>query len=526
VQRYPDPTWYDNDYTNNINEQVKQRKPKEHESAFSSIAKRNFAKSEVTGNKSLAAASIDNLVTVLKTDQLKQCGLAYINNGIVRTIVDRTVYFINPERTDFVIEPNDELTTGSSEDEIKKIEKQIDDDTLTDENGNPLRIKELKQKLTRINKRVKLHSSLDKLLASTLIFGRGALKIVKFPDTTNEDNSTTKGEPRALLHLASMRIKEIIADETTGQFQGLKYDDGKALSTGPTKIKAEELIPAFNDDYNILDNSNYSGLSAVWPVLEAANVIDVILAEDMPEIARQAHSKFGIMYAGTSKKSTIKKLKEELEAGTWLVHNEQQLTADVHDLSLDPMRLMEVINALAKHMSIAMNLPLFMLFEDTTNFATANQVMQVYKTGVLTRYRTWLQGILEDYWYDPILADHLGIDVADVISAPIRIKAIFQDINFETRKDIIDADKVLMDEGVFTNVDTAKDIDRKDIANRLELEKNEVNKAITVQRQQDIQQQMLNNPNINNNGGNQPNKQQPTNNFNKNRNQNARNTQG
>jgi hypothetical protein len=187
---------------------------------------------------------------------------------------------------------------------------------------------------------------------------------------------------------------------------------------------------------------------------------------------------------------------------------------------------MEVINALAKHMSIAMNLPLFMLFEDTTNFATANQVMQVYKTGVLTRYRTWLQGILEDYWYDPILADHLGIDVADVISAPIRIKAIFQDINFETRKDIIDADKILMDEGVFTNVDTAKDIDRKDIANRLQLEETEINKAVTVQRQQDIQQQMLNNPNINNNGGNQPNKQQPANNFNKNRNQNARNTQG
>ena len=117
-----------------------------------------------------------------------------------------------------------------------------------------------------------------------------------------------------------------------------------------------------------------------------------------------------------------------------------------------------------------MNLALFLMYEDTANFATANQTMQTYKAGVLKRYRTWLQGILEDYWYDTILADHLGMEVKDVISSPIKVKAIFADINFETRKEVIEGDKILVDMEELNRIDVAKDIDRKDIVARIEQE--------------------------------------------------------
>ena len=472
-----------------VNEQVKLTKEQLEESSFESVhPTRSF-------HKSLAAATTTNgLTPILSTSQLKQCGLAYINNGIIRTIVDRTTYFINPERTGFIIEPNDELTVGLSDEEVQKLEQQINDDTLTNpDTGENLNLKELRRKTTRINKRVKLHSNLEKLISSALVYGRSALEIIRFGKSAGE----AAGEPRALRHLKSLRIQEILTDPTTGEFDGLKYDDGKATASGPKKLKANQLIPAFHDDNNILDNSDFSGASLVWPVLEAANVMDVILAEDMPEIARQSHQKFGIIYAGTSKRSTIRKLKEELEAGTWLVHNEPNLKTDIKDLSNDPMALMNVNDSLAKLMSIAMNLPQFLLFEDTANFATANQVMQCYKSGMLKRYRTWLQGILEDYWYDPILANHLNIELEDVISAPIKIKATFQDINFETRLDVITADEKLQNMMVFTNVDTAKDIDRKDIANRLQLEQNEIQKAVFMQRNQDIKEQQFTNNNNN-----------------------------
>ena len=489
MQRYPD---YIPPEVEEVNKKLRQINNKKEEPFFTSVSKRNFHKSNITGDRSLAASSQDNLVTVLKPNQLRECGLAYINNGIIRTVVDRSVYFINPERTDFVIEPNAELTVGLDSEEVKKIEQQIKDDTLTGDDGEPLRLQELRQKLVRINKRVKLHQQTDKLLASCLVFGRAALRIVRFP-TGKSDTGTWNifGEPEALQHLSSSRIKNVIADTRTGVFKGIEYDDNKATASGPKKYKSTELIPAFNDDYSILDNSNYSGLSAVWPVLEAANVIEAIISEDLPEVTRQTHSKFGIMYGGTSKKSTLNKLKEELEASTWLVHNEPGLTAEVHDLGRDPNELKTLVDGLARYICTSMNLPLFLLFEDTANFATANQVMQTYKAGMLKRYRTWLQGMLEDYWYDPILADHLNIPLKDVISAPIKIKAIFQDINFETRLDVITADEKLQNMMVFTNVDTAEDIGRKDIANRLQVEQNEINKAVFMQRNQDIKEAQM-----------------------------------
>jgi len=464
-----------------VNEQLRRINNKKVESSFTGITKRNFSKSPITGDRSLAASSIDNLVTVLNPTQLRQCGNAYINNGIVRTVIDRSVYFINPKRTDFVIEPNAELTVGRDDEEIKEIEENIRKDKD---------IQLLRQKLVRINKRVKLHQQTDKLLCSSFVFGRGALEILRFPKGTTESGIWNQfGEPEALKHLSSTRIKNIKANTRTGVFEGIEYDDGNASRTGPKKISSTNLVAAFHDDNGILDNSNYSGLSAVWPILEAANVVEAILSEDLPEVTRQTHSKFGIMYGGTSKKSTLNKLKEELESSTWLVHNEPGLTAEVHDLGRDPMELGNLTDFLDRYICTSMNLPLFMLYEDTANFATANQVMQVYKAGMLGRYRTWLQGILEDYWYDPILADHLDIELKDVISAPIKIKATFDDINFETRQEVITADEKLQNMMVFTNVDTAKDIGREDIARRLQEEENEIQKAVKFQRDMDIQEQ-------------------------------------
>ena len=448
--------------------------------------KRNFTKS------SLAAATIinsGNPVSVLNRKQLEQCGNAYINNGIVRTVVDKTVYFINGERSSFVIEPNDELTEGLDDAEVRKLQDKLKNDS---------NIKELRRKLVRVNKRVEFNQECTKLLTSTFVFGRGGLEIDRFGKTNDEDNGSWPvfGEPRGLTHLTSLNIKEVTKD-SKDKLKTFEYES----DIGKTRtINVNNLIPAFNDDNNIINNTNFSGLSAVWPILEAAHVMEAIIAEDMPEITRIAHSKQGIMYAGTSKKSTLRKLREELEAGTWLVHNEEGLTAEVFDTSIDPMKLMQVVDALARYTCMSASLPMFLLFEDTANFATANQVMQVYKAGMLKRHRTWFQGILEKYWYDPMLADHLNIELKDVISADIKIKAIFPDINFETRKEILEGDQIAANLGVLNKVDIAKDIGREDIIPRLELEMVQeveeeqlINDSIQRQREESIKGQQIGN---------------------------------
>ena len=85
---------------------------------FTSVQKgktRDFAKA--INIKGLAASSVSNVKTVLTKQQLQQCADAYTNNGIVRTAIDKSVFFIQGDRSSFVIEPNDELTAGATDQE-------------------------------------------------------------------------------------------------------------------------------------------------------------------------------------------------------------------------------------------------------------------------------------------------------------------------------------------------------------------------------------------------------------------------
>lgn len=460
-----------------------------------SLPKRNFKHSvRWLGGKSLAASSINSVRQVLSVAQLRQCADEYTNNGMVRTLIDKSVFFIQGERTNFVIEPNEELTEGATDQELRDLEQSIADDTLVLPNGKEARIKDLRRKCIRLNKRVKLHDRLEKLLTSTLIFGRNALEIIRLPTSAEYPKF---GEPIALRHLNSIRLVDVQVNTTSAAFEGFLYDEGTGSGFSETKraIKAQNLIPAFHDDNNLYDNTNYSGLSAVWPIISVAQADDVINDEDIPEQTRSLSAAVGFVYPGSSKQDDVDAMQESIQAGTWTVTPFPDFKAEVHDLGRNPQELTQLRRDDAQYMAMCLSSPLFLTFEDTANFATANQVMQVYKAGMLKRYRTWLQGILEDYWYDTILADHLGIELKDVISAPIKIKAVFPDINFETRADIITGDKILVDLGVFNAADVAKDIDRKDIVQRIEEEQAAEEAAIEKQRQQSIdialQQRMM-----------------------------------
>ena len=118
----------------------------------------------------------------------------------------------------------------------------------------------------------------------------------------------------------------------------------------------------------------------------------------------------------------------------------------------------------------ALGLPLFVMFEDTANFATANQVMQTYKVTTILRHRQWLANMLERYWYDPIVADWFNCDIEDVIKQEVRIKPVFDDVNFETNLDIITGVEKLINLDIYNRVDGAKAINNKEVAARLILE--------------------------------------------------------
>lgn len=414
---------------------------------------------------SLSAAVTDtglNPRTLLERDQLLDCADGYANNGIIRTAVDKTVWFILGERIRTVVEPNDELTEGESDDDIRKIEKRIAKDTLKDAAGNSLNLKELRRDVIRFNKRVQFNDALTKMLTSVFVFGRGFEEISLNPEVD-------KWEPLSLKHLHPLRIVDTKVNPETYDFEGIYYNYGRK-NKNKVLIKPTNLISAWHDDNNVFDNTYYSGMSPVWSALSASQTIETILDENLPEFVKAIAEGVGLIYSGTNKKSVSEQIKKELKHSTIFIHNYEHMRFDKIDLARDPNELLNIINGLAKYICQAINLPLFLMFEDTANFATANQVMQVFKVSTLNRYRTWLQGILEKCWYDQILAAHLKIDVEDVIFQEIKLKPIFEDINFETRLEVIQGEKELLGMAVHERLDVAKAIKDKASMNRIAFE--------------------------------------------------------
>jgi len=400
----------------------------------------------------LAGSSIDNTKPILKRSQLLQCIDAYMNDGTIRAMVNKRTDFILGNRTKYIIEPNEDAEFG--EDAEQALET-----VLTEQE-----VKDLKIKINRINKRVSFHERLVNLLVQNFVLGRAAGGIER------ELNSEFPifGEPIALKVLNGLRLKNPSINSKTWELDGIFYDYGVKDKTN-VLIPSTNLLPLWFNDHNLYDNSLYTGMSAVWPILSMAQSNGYINDEDVPESCKSLWAKFGFVYVGDKNPDSMAKFEKNAKVGTLFFHNNPMLDTKLADLKQDIRELTDVRMANMKAMCINFGFPMFLLFEDSANFATAREVMQAYKAGVLERDRTWLRGFLEKYWYDPILADHLRLDsLEDLGNAKMKIKAAFEDINFETRKDIIDREIPLIEQGVLLPLDVAKDIDaRPEIIERL-----------------------------------------------------------
>ena len=261
-------------------------------------------------------------------------------------------------------------------------------------------IEELRTNIIRINKRVQLHDRITKSLISAFVFGRSAAQIVRFP---RNEQWPVFGEPRAILNLNSSRITDVQVNADTGEFEGFYYDYG-ITDMNKVLIPSTQLIPIWIDDASLYENTMYSGTSAIWPLLNVVYANQIINDEDLPESTKTTWAKFALVYSGTSKQSITARINDQLKAGTALVHNQEKLRSEVYDLGKDLRELTDVRKANSVYIVQCLGIPIFFLFEDVPNFATAQATIQSYREGTLTRHRTMLRGILEKYWYDPILS--------------------------------------------------------------------------------------------------------------------------
>ena len=416
-------------------------------------------------NRALSAAAIKNVRNVNTLEQMKDCAESYANNGMVRTIVDKNIWFVQGPNTGFVIEPNNELLEGLNDEEITNLQEEMRQ-----------KYKELRIDTVRINKRAQLHDRTTKFLIHWYTFGQAYLEIArnKVGTGTGKNKFPRYGEPMALKVLNPLRIEDKFVNTDDYELEGILYNYGVNIKPNSQvkkkRIPITNLIPGWYDDANIFDNTYYSGMSPVWTILSASQIIEVILDENVPEFVKAIAEGIGAIYTGTNKESVTKQIKEALKHSTFFLHNQKELDIKEINIARDPQEIVGLLKMLGQYMCQALGLPLFLMYEDTANFATANQVMQAYKVTTILRQRQWLSNTLEKYWYDPMLADWFNCDIKDVIKQEIRIKPVFEDINFETNLDIITGVEKLINLDIYNRVDGAKSINNKEVAARLIME--------------------------------------------------------
>ena len=419
----------------------------------------------------LAASSDNTSKELYKRNQLLQMAHEYHNNGTVRTMVNKRTDYMLGNRTKWLVEPNDIIPT----EDLSPKEQQALEAIMTGQE-----IKDLRRDINKVNKQVQLHDKLTSLVINNFIFGRSLAGI----DRKKTPEFPKIGEPTHLKVLNTLRIKKVEVNEITGDFEGYRYDFG-LLNKTDVFIPATKLLPMWYNDSNIYDNTPYQGMSAIWTVLGMAQNNNFISDEDLPEACKTSWSPYGFVYVGDKNEESTAKLRRKAEVGTLIYHNQEKLRFDIADTRPDLKALWETRLQNMKAMCIDFGFPMFLLFEDTANFATAKEVMQAYRAGVLERDRTWLRGILEKYWYDPMLFDHVPEleNIEDLWKAKIKIKAAFEDINFETKKDVIEGGEKLINLGVYDVIDLAREIDaRPEIIERLE----SMAKAIQADREAHI----------------------------------------
>lgn len=403
--------------------------------------------------RGLAASTESQQRSILTRAQLLQCADAYTNHGILRTCIDKFVDLIHGDRTKFTIELNDDVTEFATEQEIEKMRTIL----------SSQEVKDLRQKIIRTNKKVSLHDHSTKWLISCFVFGRSVIGIERA--AKNED-WPIYGEPLALKNLNSTRIVDVKINPKTYGFEGYYYDFG-IQGKNKVLLDSNDLIPIWYDDNNLYDNTMFSGISPIWPLINITQTDITINDEDLPESAKQMWAKTGFVYTGTGKASVTNRFKDQFEAGTILFHNQEKLRSELIDLGRDIRELTGTRKENAMYILQCLNFPLFFMFEDVPNHATAQESLAAFKAGTLKRYRTWIKNSLELYWYDPILSDHLGMPLDQIIDQKYKINATFEDIIFDTFKDKTDAIINLLNAGIIDEEKALKELGYDDVLERL-----------------------------------------------------------
>jgi len=234
------------------------------------------------------------------------------------------------------------------------------------------------------------------------MFGRGAIIILY------EDDSYKK--IKRLYTPNSRRLGNPVLDEENDlSFEGCIID-GEGLDK-------DSMIYATYQERNISPHTEGFGYSPTEPIIYFAEAHNIFLEEDTPEISKSAwlpSITLKVITEGLtqSQKSTqIQNITDVINPGkiTGISAEDIEGEPSVLDMKPDFRGILEFIDSLEEKIYNNYHIPLFAIKSDAiANLATARKSIQLFIEGTVADDQQWMEDVLAEQWYDPLLREELA----------------------------------------------------------------------------------------------------------------------
>lgn len=338
---------------------------------------------------------------------------------LMQTYQDYTVSSALATLIHYVLGRNMKATVYPVTREQLKTQEEVDkrlNEIVAEFSLGPTSIKDLQNFIDMVDHNCRLYEQhLPEAMAQSIVFGRAALWIVRANNTIQQDEMLSKwgfkeGVPVALRPLDSLNLGQVIVDTKSWEPKKIEYegnlgsiDDISRQRTQMEVIDIEDLIYFTRDDYNIIPDSYNYGFTQLLDAIPISENKRRLTKKVLAEINNNQWAGLNIYeIAGMSTKD-MQAFADTLRPGRSKITNQPLKVHNVNP-QFDMTGNLEQLKQLHLNLLMALKVPSFLMnFEQITNRATTEAILQAWQQTKLEAERNWLRTVLWKYWYKPLI---------------------------------------------------------------------------------------------------------------------------
>jgi hypothetical protein len=290
-----------------------------------------------------------------------------------------------------------------------------------------------KKVVDKVNKRCNTRHWFKAAGLNAKVYGRSAL-LKEYVDSKD-------GHPTSVCLLYSRLLGNIYCDKNNpSKISYIEYNTNEN-STYNNKIyyEPEDLVYFDNWNVGLSPNTLGYGYSEIETIKDIGETNRVINEEDNKEFARSLWAGNILFKLPNLKNATeVENLLTNYDPGK-AVAITSDITAEQLERPNDLQAVTElnIQNDRRELRAVQMPQPLF--FEDVTNRATVQFILQAYKETSVEQERIWIKDIIEPQWIYPIWAKELGYEEEQMAELDAKLTVEFEEYNFDTFSQKIEA---------------------------------------------------------------------------------------